>query len=1267
MSFRRFLQRAGLAAGVLLIFLPTLRGQSAERPLWLRQPAVSPDGKHIAFIHGGQLWRVPSAGGEAVSLTSARFAASAPVWSPDSRQVAFSSDRYGNADVFVMPAAGGEIRRLTSHSNADTPTAFSPDGKSVYFNSMRLGDPRAAFGGTLLGASIQVYAVPATGGRERLVIPLPALQAHPSPDGRQLIYTSLNAPENEWRKHAISEAARDLWIYDSSNSSYRQFTHWRGEDRDGWFSADGKTIFWLSERSGSFNVWKQAASGEGQPEQVTFHQKHPVRFLSRTAQDDLVYGFDGEIWLLAAGTREPRRVEIRISQGSLLSGTFFAQMNDEITEVVASRDGSQLAVVARGEIFVLETASGRSRRITNTPQHERDVSFSPDGRTLLYACDREGRSELFETTFDIPGATNFLSPGALRETKLTTGPGDATDPAYAPDGRRIAFYEDRSRLLVLDRASNKTVVAMPLGMSFSYTDGDLPFVWSPDGRWLAATGGSVASSPDIYLADATGQKPPVNLSRSGFMATAPVFSPDGKTIYYLGVRDGLKTADAKSVELDAYAIFLTQSAYDAAVRPGDRPAPPAASGAKEAKSAPTAKEAAWEPELDDLAARTIRVTPFSSGVGFIKPTSDGRSLVVVTNGLLTGMTAYRIPVGQPGIGAVFSKPPPKAGSLTTDEKGEYVFYAGAGGIERVSLANGAATTIPFRAEVAYDLRGEMKYFFEHAWRLTQKKFYRKDMGGVDWDFYRKEYAKFLPYLTRGEDLAEVLSEMAGELNASHMGSSYTGRQPQADATAGLGLYYDHAHTGPGAKVAEYLKGGPASRADSQLRAGAVILAVNGQPIGEDMDIHPLLNHLAGQPVRLTIKPASGGANVEEIVTPEPYMNGLLQANKRWIAQRQELVEKLSKGRLGYVHIPGMDTASYQAFVADAFGRYADREALVVDVRFNGGGNLTERLIADLSAKSSGLQQDRNGRVLAIIPAHRWTKPSIALANSFSYSDGSIFAHVYQYGRIGKLVGDPIPGTGTSVWWVQLLSQDRLRFGIPEIGHKSPEGRYYEGTEDTPDIVVRRSPAAIAQGRDEQLEAAVEAMLKDLDAAKSSASATAPAGGGAKNPVDLPTAAGAFAVERSLLGIGFKVSSPNSAAGNRVTIAPSGLEKDNTPVTLETKAIVIGAEVADLNADGSPEIFVFGTEPGAEKRGVLVAYSSNRKKSLSAIGLPDLTPTEARGYRGQDQFAVLEGVLGRRFPIFGEDGAASGKLRQLQYKLVPGEASWRLKVDQVTEF
>lgn len=899
---RRFRLSPALTGLLLTGLLLTLGGapqavaqdDPSDRPLWLRYPAISPDGQYIAFVYGGQIWRVPAGGGEALPLTSALFYATQPVWSADSSQIAFASTRHGNADVFVMPARGGDIQRLTFHSSNDAPYAFSPDGQSVYFGSVRLGDAQEAFGGYSLGGASQLYSVPVGGGRERLVIPLQALDVAPSPDGRTLLYTNRPSQENEWRKHAVSEAARDIWAFDTKDATHRQITTFRGEDRDALWSADGKTVYYLSERSGSFNIWRQPFDGEGEPVQVTFHQNHPVRFLSRTDTDDLVYGYDGEIWKLAKGAKEPARVEVRIAQGSLLAGTFYAKVNDAATEIAASPDGTQLAVVARGEIFIIEAASGKTRRITTTPQYERDVSFSPDGRSVLYVSERGGKWDAFETMSATPDAKSLLAPGPLKETPITNTATDVLQPAYSPDGQRIAFLEDRKRLIILDRKTGKTATVLPDGLMFSYTDNDLPFTWSPDGRWLVVTTGSAASQFEVYLIDASGQKPPVNISRSGFQEIGPAFSPDGKTIYYLSTRAGLRTTDAKDAELDIYATFLTQDAYDAFVRPADQIIHAAA--AKDAPPTPPT----WEPQLDGLEFRSGRITPFSSNINMFRIAADGKSLLWVSTSATAGMTGYRINLGTPGISQVFAKPKSPVDAYATDAKGETLFVISAGGIERIKLADGSATTIPFTAEMAYDQRGEMAYLFEHVGRLTQQKFYRADMQGVDWAFYRQAYARFLPHIIHWEDFAEMLSEMAGELNASHMGSAFSQPVSYGDATASLGVYYDHAFAGPGMRIVDILKQGPAGRADSQLRPGATILAVDGAPITPDMDIYPLLNRKASTPVRLTIQPAGGGNPVEEVVTPTPFENDLVAAQARWVERAKETTRQLSNGRLGYV-------------------------------------------------------------------------------------------------------------------------------------------------------------------------------------------------------------------------------------------------------------------------------------------------------------------------------------------------------------------------------
>jgi tricorn protease len=380
--------------------------------------------------------------------------------------------------------------------------------------------------------------------------------------------------------------------------------------------------------------------------------------------------------------------------------------------------------------------------------------------------------------------------------------------------------------------------------------------------------------------------------------------------------------------------------------------------------------------------------------------------------------------------------------------------------------------------------GNMIYYLSersgsfNVWRLTKVKFYRPDLHGVDWERYRDAYAKYLPHLYRWEEFAEMLSELAGELNASHMRSYYHPKVTYGDDTASLGLYYDHAHEGPGMRIADVLSGGPATGEGSRLQAGAVILAVDGEPISADMDIYPLLNRKVRVPVQLTIQPVDGSEAVRETVTPIAFAKAMQLAYERWIDQRKALTQQLSNGCIGYFHVSGMDDPSYRRAYSELFGELWDKEAVIVDVRFNRGGNLHDQLIAMLTGEAFSGFTTRDGELIGRMPINRWAKPNAMLANAASYSDGSIFPHLYKKEKIGAFIGEPVPGTGTAVWWMFPIP-NRLQYGIPQLGAKDLDGDWFENHETVPDILVRNDPDSIEEGRDLQLERAVEHLLEQL--------------------------------------------------------------------------------------------------------------------------------------------------------------------------------------------
>ena len=369
--------------------------------------------------------------------------------------------------------------------------------------------------------------------------------------------------------------------------------------------------------------------------------------------------------------------------------------------------------------------------------------------------------------------------------------------------------------------------------------------------------------------------------------------------------------------------------------------------------------------------------------------------------------------------------------------------------------------------------------FNYVKQEEKNRFYDVRMHGVDWEAMTKAYAKFLPHINNNYDFAEMLSELLGELNVSHTGARYF---PSAvgERTASLGLLFDLNHKGNGLKVAEVVENGPFDHANTLVKPGTVIEAINGQKIDADTDFTTLLANISGKKTLVAFTSPSGAHN-EEVVLPisTAAMSNLLY--QRWVKQRAANVDSLSGGRLGYVHIRSMNDASFRTIYTDLLGKYVDREGIVIDTRWNGGGRLHE----DIEVLFSGdkyLTQVIRGQDICDMPSRRWNKPSIMLQCEANYSNAHGTPWVYKHKGLGKLVGAPVPGTMTSVNWVN-LQDDSMLFGIPVIGYRTAEGNYLENSQLEPDVLILNDPDVIVTGRDQQLEKAVEVLLLDIDSAK----------------------------------------------------------------------------------------------------------------------------------------------------------------------------------------
>lgn len=1069
---------------------PAVAQSGSDEALWLRYPAISPDGGTIVFCYQGDLWRVAAGGGTATLLTTHEAYDCNPVWSRDGKSIAFSSDRFGNNDVFVMPAEGGPATRLTFHSAGDIPTDFSPDGRHVLFSSSRLDDRRnQEFPSPGLG---ELYSVPVTGGRVSRVMTTVAEDARYSPDGNLIAYHDWKGYEDEFRKHHVSSVTRDIWTFSPASGRYQRISAFAGEDREPVFSRDGRNVYYLSEEKGDFNVHRMPVTG-GASTQLTFLKHHPVRHLSISADGTLCFNHHGTLYTLKEGG-QPQKVAVRIAVDQRYNPERTVKVTGEIRDFHVAPSGKEVAFVHRGEVFVTSVKEGTTRRITSTPEQERDVRFSPDGRTLLYATERNGSWDLYTTAIVRKEEPYFFTATVLKEEALLATPAEEFQPRWSPDGKEVAYLEERTTVRVFNMAGKKSRTVLPADRNYSYADGDQHFDWSPDSQWLLVS----FLNPEQWIeqaglvkADGTGTV--TDLSKSGYGHWGPTWTMGGKAMLTYSSRDGMKNHASWGGQVDAYATFFTQEALDRFKLSKEefellKEMEDEKKKAEEKKEGDKAKadkggkdgDKAEKPEpvkidLEHIEDRRVRLTIHSSSLAGAVLSKDGEKLYYLAR-FEKGYDLWETSLRTKETKVAAKMGAGNAGGLLLDKEGKNLFFMKDGGIARFDIEKGSVEGVGINGEMTLNEAKEREYLFEHAWRQVVKKFYDPKLHGVDWGFYKQEYARVLPHVNNNWDFAELLSEMLGELNASHTGSGFRRRDPNGDATASLGLFYDEAHTGSGLKVAEVMQKGPCVKEGSRIKAGIVIERIDGQPIGQNEDAARLLNRKADKPTLLGLLDPKSGQRWEETVKPISRGEEMDLLYHRWTDRCAFLVDSLSGGRIGYVHVEGMDDPSYRKVYEDALGKHHGKEALVVDTRFNGGGWLHDDLATFLGGKAY-MRIEPRGQKLGKEPHFKWHKPSAVVMSESNYSDAHLFPVTYKALGVGQLVGMPVPGTGTAVWWEGL--QNGMYFGIPQVGMIDNAGNFMENTQLEPDIRQPLEPEQVAKGRDQQLEAAVRALLEQL--------------------------------------------------------------------------------------------------------------------------------------------------------------------------------------------
>ena len=1079
-NMRNFLSIAALLA--------TTTVMAQETPMWVRQHSISPDGSTIAFCYKGDIYTVSTKGGEARQLTTHNAYDTNPIWSPDGTKIAFASDREGGMDIYVMSAKGGAPTRLTTNPAKEKPLAFKDNETVLFSASVRPDAKDMQFASAQFA---QVYEVSVNGGRPKMVTSWTMENLSISPDGKQWLYNDKKGYEDEWRKHHTSSITRDVWLYDVAGNSFKKLSDFKGEDRNPVWGANGD-YYYLSEQNGSFNIFKSNIKG-GAPKQLTSFEKHPIRFLSRANNGVMSFSYDGELYTYSEGGT-PKKVEISVISDKLEQDVIREFKRGGATSFAVSPDGKEIAFIVRGDVYVTSVEYKTTRQITDTPEQERNVDFAPDGKALVYSSERNGVWQIYQSKIVRKDEKQFTYATEIKEECLTKNNITSFYPKYSPDGKEVAYLENRTAINIINLATGAIRNVMPAQFEYSYSDGDQYFCWSPDSKWLLSNYIAIGgwNNKDVALIKADGSMIK-NLTESGYNDTGAKWVLGGKAMIWGSDRAGYRSHGSWGAEDDVYIMFFDVDAYEkflmskeevALVEDAEKKDKEDADKkkdedkgkkkGKDKKAADKDKKDEVKPlvlDLENCKDRVMRLTVNSSRLGDALLDKKGEVLYYTASFEGNGdLWKHELKENKTSI----VKKNVGRGDLLTDKDMKNIYMRGRNGFTKMEMGKSDSKDISFEALFNYRPAQERAYMFDHIWRQVNEKFYDPEIHGIDWKGYHDAYAKFLPYITNNYDFQDLLSEMLGELNGSHTGGRF---YPNSSAlsVASLGLFYDNSYVGKGLKIEEIIPKSELTNRKNDVVPGCIIESIDGVAIDDSGNENYLLAGKVGKPILLGVYNPATGKRFEVKTKGISSGDETSLLYSRWVERNRKIVEEKTNGRIGYVHIKAMDGASFHTLYSEVLGKYRTCDAVIIDTRHNGGGWLHDDVVTLLGAKEYTRYTPR-GQYIGSDPYNKWTKPSCMLVCEDNYSNAHGTPWLYKELGIGKLIGTPVPGTMTAVWWETQIDPS-IVFGIPQVGSMDNRGQYLENQQLYPDIEVYNRPEDVMEGKDAQLERAIQEMMQ----------------------------------------------------------------------------------------------------------------------------------------------------------------------------------------------
>ncbi|MFN2532143.1 MAG: S41 family peptidase [Pyrinomonadaceae bacterium] len=1048
----------------------------------------------IVFSYLGDLWTADDNGQNVQRLTVNRARDVYGRFSPDGKWIAFSSDRTGNMDVYIISATGGTPKQLTFHSADDTVLGWSSDSRAILFSSNR-GDDFMP----------QLYLVNADGGMEWKAGTDMGVQASYSPDGTRLAYNQ--KAQVYWRKYYRGAYQSDIMVMDLASKTFKQLTDFEGLDSWPMWGRDG-FIYFVSDRDGNglTNVWRVSENG-GKADRITNFKTGDVRWPAISA-DGRVIVFEHEfgIWKLDLDSKKSSPITLNIAaetEENLTDLQSFASVADDFDLAPSAK---RIAFSIHGELFTAPIEEGDIKQLTESPARDRSVTYSPDGKWLAFISDQSGREEIFVGPVDGAGPAQQLTN--IDTLKLGFN--------WSPDSKEIAFTCSDDKL----RKSNVATKQMVELDTSNYGNISTP-VWSPDAKWIAYSKPDVSRTLDVYIIASSGEeKQSHKITFEANNDTNPRFGPDGRKLFLQRVEAGAGNAP-NSIQIYSVALeHLDRDPDDPEEREAETNQMPAMDAGAEGTAPARRQAAANRPphetkmEWSGMKRRTRQITrmPFPIFNYLVAP--DSHTLVFVTTepaGVASVPVVYSIQDDGRRLTRIISgQPPNEAGEqgagggfgggiseLAITRDGRTLFFREREGVYSVPLAPAPATLagpsprgdsarrrINFNVKVRIDRPAEWAEMFDDGWRTMKYRFYDPQMHGFDWDSARAKYRPLVDFVGDRQELLNIINEMIGELNASHTGAAPPprGTGGQTLATGNLGIDLQPDATAGRYRVTYIYEDGPADKDWVRVKTGDYLLAINGTPVKAGDNYWQLLNNRLNRKVEVTFndKPIEDGAWRTRIEAISPNAYNQLRY-ERWVNERRKRVDELSGGRIGYLHIQAMNPPSLRRFEKE-IRQYRNKEAMIIDQRWNGGGNIEQELLAILVQRQYQIWQPRGTEPLGR-PFAGFFGPKVVLQNWRSASNAEMFPAGFRALGLGKVIGTPTMGAVIGTGSYSLIDGSTVR--TPGVGIYLADAKKtnMENYGVQPDVLVDNKPEDNIAGRDRQLEAAVDELMKQLQGSR----------------------------------------------------------------------------------------------------------------------------------------------------------------------------------------